>query len=155
MEKKPEFCSITTLTFFIIFFLLLTQGLSRGLGTDQATSLMALRRAKMHAGSVPANSEVEFSAMQMSFDDARKMSFDLGKMEDDLMKDGLPGQPSPVLFNQYAGYVNIDKVKGRSLFYYFAEAARDPSTKPLILWLNGGQYGKPHPFPLHFFPPLC
>ncbi|ONK63869.1 uncharacterized protein A4U43_C07F19770 [Asparagus officinalis] len=26
----------------------------------------------------------------------------------------------------------------RSLFYYFAEAEADPSSKPLVLWLNGG-----------------
>ncbi|CAE6225999.1 unnamed protein product [Arabidopsis arenosa] len=49
----------------------------------------------------------------------------------------LPGQPT-VTFRQYAGYVDIDKVVGRSLFYYFVEAEKRPDTKPLTLWLNGG-----------------
>ncbi|WZZ09608.1 hypothetical protein YC2023_095529 [Brassica napus] len=48
----------------------------------------------------------------------------------------LPGQPK-VLFRQYAGYVEVDSKTGRSLFYYFVEAATQPETKPLTLWLNG------------------
>ncbi|KAL3515255.1 hypothetical protein ACH5RR_022157 [Cinchona calisaya] len=67
-----------------------------------------------------------------------KSSLNFGEMEDDLIKNGLPGQPSGVLFKQYSGYVNVDKVNGRNLFYYFVEAAQDPHSKPLILWLNGG-----------------
>ncbi|XP_078434011.1 serine carboxypeptidase-like 42 [Wolffia australiana] len=49
----------------------------------------------------------------------------------------LPGQPS-VGFRQYAGYVDVDRKAGRSLFYYFVEAEGDPQEKPLTLWLNGG-----------------
>ncbi|KAL5216206.1 hypothetical protein ABZP36_007607 [Zizania latifolia] len=49
----------------------------------------------------------------------------------------LPGQPN-VSFAQYSGYITVDAVKKRSLFYYFAEAEMDPDTKPLVLWLNGG-----------------
>ncbi|XP_037477663.1 serine carboxypeptidase-like 46 isoform X1 [Triticum dicoccoides] len=49
----------------------------------------------------------------------------------------LPGQP-PVSFAQYSGYVEVDAMRKRSLFYYFAEAELDPATKPLVLWLNGG-----------------
>ncbi|KAH1098511.1 hypothetical protein J1N35_015432 [Gossypium stocksii] len=49
----------------------------------------------------------------------------------------LPGQPK-VGFQQYAGYVTVDKRKQRALFYYFAEAEVDPASKPLVLWLNGG-----------------
>ncbi|KAL0351582.1 UNVERIFIED_CONTAM: Serine carboxypeptidase-like 42 [Sesamum calycinum] len=49
----------------------------------------------------------------------------------------LPGQPV-VKFRQYAGYVDVDVKNGRSLFYYFVEAADDPDRKPLTLWLNGG-----------------
>ncbi|XP_047937684.1 serine carboxypeptidase 1-like [Salvia hispanica] len=52
------------------------------------------------------------------------------------MIDSLPGQP-PVGFSQYSGYVTVDPSAGRALFYYFAEA-EDASTKPLVLWLNGG-----------------
>ncbi|KAE8816527.1 Serine carboxypeptidase II-3 [Hordeum vulgare] len=43
-----------------------------------------------------------------------------------------------VEFEQYAGYVTVDAIAGRALFYYFAEAPQDPSKKPLVLWLNGG-----------------
>ncbi|KAL8554455.1 hypothetical protein ACS0TY_002596 [Phlomoides rotata] len=48
----------------------------------------------------------------------------------------LPGQPS-VSFSQYSGYVTVDPTVGRALFYYFTEA-EDSSSKPLVLWLNGG-----------------
>ncbi|KAL5677676.1 hypothetical protein ACJX0J_013807, partial [Zea mays] len=50
----------------------------------------------------------------------------------------LPGQPDGVDFDQYAGYVTVDETNGRALFYYFVEAPQDASTKPLLLWLNGG-----------------
>jgi serine carboxypeptidase-like clade 2 len=50
----------------------------------------------------------------------------------------LPGQPGPAVFDQYAGYVTVNSTAGKALFYYFVEAAQDPSTKPLVLWLNGG-----------------
>ncbi|XP_042423167.1 serine carboxypeptidase II-3-like [Zingiber officinale] len=50
----------------------------------------------------------------------------------------LPGQPAGVHFDQYAGYVTVDKPNGRALFYYFVEAAENSGSKPLVLWLNGG-----------------
>ncbi|XXG39375.1 hypothetical protein AAC387_Pa01g0349 [Persea americana] len=50
----------------------------------------------------------------------------------------LPGQPK-VGFRQFAGYVNVDEKKGRSLFYYFAEAKEHPEKKPLTLWMSGGR----------------
>ncbi|KAK6916474.1 Peptidase S10, serine carboxypeptidase [Dillenia turbinata] len=49
----------------------------------------------------------------------------------------LPGQPDGVDFDQYSGYVTVDPKAGRALFYYFAEST-DASSKPLVLWLNGG-----------------
>uniref|UniRef100_UPI001CB97424 serine carboxypeptidase II-3-like n=1 Tax=Erigeron canadensis TaxID=72917 RepID=UPI001CB97424 len=58
---------------------------------------------------------------------------------DHLLRNGLPGQPaSGVNFRQFAGEINVDHVAGRALFYYFVESASNSSTKPLILWLNGG-----------------
>lgn len=55
--------------------------------------------------------------------------------------DALPGQPTEgVDFNQYAGYVTVDHKAGRALFYYFVESPQDSSSKPLVLWLNGGKY---------------
>ncbi|XP_047951379.1 serine carboxypeptidase 24-like [Salvia hispanica] len=49
----------------------------------------------------------------------------------------LPGQPA-VKFSQYSGYVTVNEEEGRALFYWLTEAAVDPHTKPLLLWLNGG-----------------
>ncbi|XP_059636429.1 serine carboxypeptidase 1-like [Cornus florida] len=50
----------------------------------------------------------------------------------------LPGQPGDVDFYQYAGYVTVDPKAGRQLFYYFVESPHNSSSKPLVLWLNGG-----------------
>lgn len=49
----------------------------------------------------------------------------------------LPGQPQ-VTFQQFSGYITVDELRKRALFYYFVEAEMDPSSKPLVLWLNGG-----------------
>eukprot|EP01112_Ceratiomyxa_fruticulosa_P009891 TRINITY_DN2595_c0_g4_i1.p1 TRINITY_DN2595_c0_g4~~TRINITY_DN2595_c0_g4_i1.p1 ORF type:complete len:458 (+),score=77.75 TRINITY_DN2595_c0_g4_i1:73-1446(+) len=49
----------------------------------------------------------------------------------------LPGLP-PINFNQYAGYINVNKATGRNLFYWFVESQNDPATAPLVLWLTGG-----------------
>ena len=51
----------------------------------------------------------------------------------------LPGQTFNVSFAHYAGYVTVNEEAGRALFYWFVEAEEDPDTKPLVLWLNGGQ----------------
>lgn len=51
----------------------------------------------------------------------------------------LPGQPTtnpPI--SQFSGYVTVNQVHGRALFYWFFEAQSEPSKKPLLLWLNGG-----------------
>ncbi|CAO2841604.1 unnamed protein product [Amaranthus hypochondriacus] len=50
----------------------------------------------------------------------------------------LPGQNFDVGFEQYSGYVTVNEESGRALFYWFIEAVEDPSSKPLLLWLNGG-----------------
>eukprot|EP01018_Ginkgo_biloba_P005825 Gb_29794 [translate_table: standard] len=50
----------------------------------------------------------------------------------------LPGQPENVSYAQYSGYVTVDKGAGRALFYWLIEATENPSSKPLVLWLNGG-----------------
>lgn len=51
----------------------------------------------------------------------------------------LPGQPI-VGFKHYAGYVNVNVSHGRELFYWFFEAVDTPHQKPVVLWLNGGNY---------------
>lgn len=48
----------------------------------------------------------------------------------------LPGYgmtPTP----QYSGYLEVDKVNGRFLHYWFVTAETNASA-PLVLWLNGG-----------------
>jgi serine carboxypeptidase-like clade 2 len=52
--------------------------------------------------------------------------------------EALPGQPSEVGFQQFAGYVTANESHGRALFYWFFEATHDVESKPLVLWLNGG-----------------
>ncbi|KAF3774011.1 hypothetical protein EJ110_NYTH47221 [Nymphaea thermarum] len=49
----------------------------------------------------------------------------------------LPGQP-PADFQQFAGYVAVDRKGERALFYYFVEAETEPFSKPLVIWFNGG-----------------
>ena len=49
----------------------------------------------------------------------------------------LPGQPK-VSFQQFSGYVTVNEAAGRALFYWLTEAAHDPLSKPLVVWLNGG-----------------
>ncbi|XP_016463740.2 serine carboxypeptidase 1-like [Nicotiana tabacum] len=61
----------------------------------------------------------------------------VGSKENDKIL-ALPGQPSGVNFDQYSGYVTVDANAGRALFYHFTESTQDPSSKPLVLWLNGG-----------------
>lgn len=51
----------------------------------------------------------------------------------------LPGQP-PVTFAQFSGYVTVNEKYGRALFYWLTEATTNPEKKPLVLWLNGGQF---------------
>ncbi|KAD4982376.1 hypothetical protein E3N88_19047 [Mikania micrantha] len=55
----------------------------------------------------------------------------------DHLVSNLPGQPN-VDFHHYAGYVTVNEVSGRALFYWFYEAWTLPDEKPLVLWLNGG-----------------
>jgi len=52
-----------------------------------------------------------------------------------------PGQPK-VSFRHYAGYVTVNIISGRALFYWFFEAMTHPNVKPLVLWLNGGNQTK-------------
>ncbi|KAM0953223.1 putative carboxypeptidase D [Dioscorea sansibarensis] len=54
----------------------------------------------------------------------------------------LPGQPFNLSFSHYSGYVTVDDVAGRALFYWLVEAIDKKTTAeeslPLVLWLNGG-----------------
>ncbi|XP_010468225.1 PREDICTED: serine carboxypeptidase-like 33 [Camelina sativa] len=51
----------------------------------------------------------------------------------------LPEQPSSPKVSHFSGYVNVNQENTRSLFFWFFEAlSESPSTRPLVLWLNGG-----------------
>jgi serine carboxypeptidase-like clade 2 len=50
----------------------------------------------------------------------------------------LPGLPYQPKFNHYAGYISVDDVAGRSLFYWFTESQGNPSKDPVVVWLTGG-----------------
>eukprot|EP01060_Flectonema_neradi_P031476 TRINITY_DN4791_c0_g2_i1.p2 TRINITY_DN4791_c0_g2~~TRINITY_DN4791_c0_g2_i1.p2 ORF type:complete len:469 (+),score=90.84 TRINITY_DN4791_c0_g2_i1:33-1409(+) len=50
----------------------------------------------------------------------------------------LPGWNAPLPSKHYSGFLNVDKVNGRALHYYFVEAHEDPQSAPVLLWMNGG-----------------
>ncbi|GLT64798.1 hypothetical protein SLA2020_372680 [Shorea laevis] len=51
---------------------------------------------------------------------------------------GVPGFNGSFPSKHYAGYVNIDDVNRKNLFYYFVVSESKPSKDPVVLWLNGG-----------------
>lgn len=52
----------------------------------------------------------------------------------------LPGLNDPINFRQFSGYLKADdENKTRKFFHYwFVESQNNPTTDPLVLWLNGG-----------------
>ncbi|KAL7156770.1 hypothetical protein ABFS83_02G031300 [Erythranthe nasuta] len=98
---------------------------------DPLRELMKARRARRSSSvnyvSEDATSSAEYSPVYVQNQ--------YGLKEVDEIR-SLPGQPQ-VNFSQYSGYVTVDPNAGRALFYYFTES-EDSSTKPLVLWLNGG-----------------
>ncbi|KAA0202620.1 hypothetical protein HAZT_HAZT006633 [Hyalella azteca] len=55
--------------------------------------------------------------------------------EADLIKE-LPGLNFPVNYRQFSGF--LDAGSNTFLHYWFVESEADPTTSPLLLWLNGG-----------------
>ncbi|CAJ0961983.1 unnamed protein product, partial [Mesorhabditis belari] len=55
--------------------------------------------------------------------------------DDDLITN-LPGLTFTPTFKQYSGY--LDTTQGNHLHYWFVEAQTNPTSAPLLLWLNGG-----------------
>ncbi|XP_004230807.1 serine carboxypeptidase-like 26 [Solanum lycopersicum] len=133
---------LTKLNFFFLVTLIFHVLIVHGFQIDtQARRLMSWRRSKIRSRWINSYQDETWSTEKIVFDsDDDEEELHVGNMEDDLIKYGLPGQPKlNVKFNQYAGYVNVDEKNGRSLFYYFAESASgNASSKPLVLWLNGG-----------------
>lgn len=50
----------------------------------------------------------------------------------------LPGLKSDFKSRHYGGYVTVDELHKRNLYYYFVTSQGDPTKDPLVLWLNGG-----------------
>ncbi len=49
----------------------------------------------------------------------------------------LPGFNQPFPSKQYSGFLQVGE-PGRFLHYWFVESESNPSTDPLVLWMNGG-----------------
>ena len=105
---------------------------------NQAERLRELTKSKSYSSS---NSEYDFLPELLSTESLSPVYIGRqdGMMEADRI-DALPGQPEGVDFDQYGGYVTVDPAHGRALFYYFVESPQNSSSKPLVLWLNGGIY---------------
>eukprot|EP01138_Halocafeteria_seosinensis_P009874 gb/GECG01010085.1/.p1 GENE.gb/GECG01010085.1/~~gb/GECG01010085.1/.p1 ORF type:complete len:483 (+),score=47.09 gb/GECG01010085.1/:1-1449(+) len=58
-----------------------------------------------------------------------------GAIEDDRVS-SLPGWKQSLPSKQYAGYLAVGD--GKYLHYWFVESENDPSSDPVVLWLNGG-----------------
>ncbi|KAI8532854.1 hypothetical protein RHMOL_Rhmol11G0247000 [Rhododendron molle] len=144
MEKNHEhFFSASLNHFFfssVMMMMMVVHGLSHGHPSNQAGRLSALwdYTENPTQGVEVDDHNLNMVSNSLSGGDEVVYNDQVGKMEDDLIEGGLPGQPSRSNFKQYAGYVSVDEPKGRSLFYYFVEASHNPSSKPLVLWLNGG-----------------
>nr|XP_043625998.1 uncharacterized protein LOC122597474 [Erigeron canadensis] len=138
MERRHSlFVTKLKLLLLLIVSMTLCKCEAHGSRINQAETLMSFRRSKHRA---QVNNFVENWVNDLGFNDM-KTNNNEKKMEDDYIQGGLPGQPSSkemMMFKQYSGYINVDRINGRNLFYYFVEALNEPSSKPLVLWLNGG-----------------
>lgn len=129
--QNPSYLSSLLLFLFSIFL----NHCSFCYGNQGENLLRLLKSRKSH--NPPVSKSWIDIGLQVYSPTANVMPED-GLMEaDKILK--LPGQPSNVDFDQYSGYVTVDKHVGKSLFYYFVESPETPSTKPLLLWLNGGK----------------
>lgn len=106
--------------------------------TSQGDKLQSWRKALRYRNRTIKTTKWESESATISFKNDSEFLTDGPSQEADYLPHGLPGQPTGFKFRQYSGYVTVDAKAGRALFYYFAEATRNPSKKPLVLWLNGG-----------------
>lgn len=50
----------------------------------------------------------------------------------------LPGWSGALPSKQYSGYFAVGENKDRFMHYWFCESQGDPSTDPVVMWMNGG-----------------
>ncbi len=52
---------------------------------------------------------------------------------------GMDGIKDVAKFNQFSGYLNINKATGKKIHYWMVEASEvDPKQAPTVFWTNGG-----------------
>ncbi|KAL5992720.1 hypothetical protein ACLOJK_013639 [Asimina triloba] len=125
-------------TFLLLFFsCFLVWPITSNIDAGQITSLR-----KLISKSLKSSQQSQVDSRTSSLDANKGYSPIYVAPQEGLMDadkiNALPGQPNGVDFSQYAGYVTVDPQHGRALFYYFTESPENASTKPLVLWLNGG-----------------
>jgi serine carboxypeptidase-like clade 1 len=64
-------------------------------------------------------------------------SFVHAAVDADLVK-SLPGYPGQLPQKHYSGFIPSDDAETVFLHYWFIESSNNPSTDPLLVWLNGG-----------------
>ncbi|KAL6655434.1 hypothetical protein ACP70R_006260 [Stipagrostis hirtigluma subsp. patula] len=138
MHNVPDNHFIIEMT-TISFYLLLLCVAALHADASQEAQLREFIRSRRNRD----NSGDTFSVNDLGYRVASSLKTDSSGSDQSALKASdkitvLPGQPDGVDFNQYSGYVTVDKTNGRALFYYFVEAPQCASTKPLLLWLNGG-----------------
>eukprot|EP00253_Pinus_taeda_P024499 PITA_24499 len=124
--------------FFLLSILLLAAVAQTHQLTSQGDKLRAWRNATRYGNHTIQTIQWDSDSATMSFKNDSEYLTEGPTQEADYLPRGLPGQPAGFKFRQYSGYVTVDAEAGRALFYYFAEATRNASKKPLLLWLNGG-----------------
>lgn len=131
-------------TLFLLSFLLvlapLLVGASQVRQKDALHRLLKARReGKVDTRRWGVDEDDKFHLFKEVLSDEKKVYSQEGLKEKDRVK-RLPGQPD-VDFEQYAGYVTVDRKAGRAFFYYFVESVgfKNRSELPLLLWLNGGK----------------
>ncbi|XP_073120270.1 serine carboxypeptidase 1-like [Henckelia pumila] len=114
--------------FLSVLYLSASVQCSGGVQRDVVEAFINFRRAKVSKNYHFEDVSTEYSPVYVAPDQE-------GLKDADRIL-ALPGQPA-VNFSQYSGYVTVDPTAGRALFYWLTES-EDSSTKPLVLWLNGG-----------------
>ncbi|XP_054815388.1 serine carboxypeptidase-like 40 [Prosopis cineraria] len=135
MERKTSW-----LVLFLLSTLLLVGEIHGSRKQEQALNNV-LSKAKFRGVSTDNSNMTNFEVDKAVFGEDEKARYlypQEGLKEKDRIE-RLPGQPEDVNVSQYGGYVTVDKVAGRALYYYFVEAQESDRHKlPLLLWLNGG-----------------